>query len=187
MSGLSDVITREPWMGRAACVGHDPAMWDEDGVRPDARAREAISICHACPVAAQCLRHAERAERGSDRGVRQGIFGGLTHVQRWAVAALRRGECVPCVSCRRLLRPGSTRLDQHPGTIRHHADGLCATCARVWPIALDVHPCVECGRLIRPRGVAPRELPGSVSHGDGERCIGCYQRARKNRKKKKAA
>ena len=187
MSGLSDVITREPWMGRAACVGHDPAMWDGDGVRPDARAREAISICQTCPVRGWCLRTAEHEEKATRVSMRQGIHGGLTHTQRWARSQLKRGNCVPCVSCGRLLRPGSTTLEEHPDTIRHHADGLCVTCARVWPITVDVHPCVECGRLIRPRGVDARELPGSVTHGAGSRCIGCYQRARRNQKREETA
>jgi hypothetical protein len=183
MSALSEVLTREPWMDRAACIGHDPTMWDEDMVRPDARVREAIRICRACPVAAQCLRSAERTERGSDSRLRQGVYGGLTHLQRWAAAALRRGECVPCVSCNRLMRPGSTHLDQHPDTIRHHADGLCATCARVWPIVMVLRECEDCGRVIRPRGVTARELPGSVAHGGGAKCVTCYQRAHRVRRR----
>ena len=187
MSALSRLLPREEWMDHAACRGQDPTMWDGDSTKPDARAREAISICQTCPVRAWCLRTAEREEKATRVGNRQGIRGGLTHMQRWARSQLKRGNCVPCVSCGRLMRPGSTTPEEHPGTIRHHADGLCATCARVWPITVDVRPCVECGRLIRPRGVAARELPGSVTRGGGARCIGCYQRARKNRKREETA
>ena len=57
------------WVGRAACAGHDPALWFPEG---GASADDAIAVCETCPVRVQCARWA-LAERFDI-----GIFGGLT-------------------------------------------------------------------------------------------------------------
>ena len=33
-----------------------------------------------------------------------------------------------CVDCERRLRPAKTSADDHPGTVQHHAHGLCMGC-----------------------------------------------------------
>ncbi len=68
-------------MTQPACASHPPEMW-----WPHHRAgrgrhawpyeRQAIAICHSCPVEARCLQHALAA------GEREGIWGGLLPSER---------------------------------------------------------------------------------------------------------
>lgn len=41
----------EPWLDEAACVGHDPKLFEASPVPKSTR-----QICAGCPVIAQCLR-----------------------------------------------------------------------------------------------------------------------------------
>jgi WhiB family redox-sensing transcriptional regulator len=68
------------WRDKAACRGYDPEDWfpaAEEGSRAyDRQVAAAKSICHACPVAADCLQHA--LAHGEDAG----IWGGLSEQER---------------------------------------------------------------------------------------------------------
>jgi hypothetical protein len=61
----------EPWENKAACAGHNPAIWD--GENPDFT-DTAKSICAECPVREQCL--------NKGKPEHYGIFGGLTAKER---------------------------------------------------------------------------------------------------------
>ena len=71
-------VTR--WLDRAACAGHDPALWFPAG---GASADEAVAICEGCPVRMECFEFAV-AERFD-----VGIWAGLTPD---ALAAARRDD-----------------------------------------------------------------------------------------------
>lgn len=64
------------WRARAACAGQVPDVW----FLPETE-KEAIRICHGCPVRAECLADALTHEGAAETG-RYGIRGGLTPVQR---------------------------------------------------------------------------------------------------------
>ncbi|MDP1877989.1 MAG: WhiB family transcriptional regulator [Actinomycetota bacterium] len=59
---------RRTWIDLAACIHHDPAMWDLDN--PSAWYR-ATTICQACPVKQQCL------DDGLDNPAASGIYAGV--------------------------------------------------------------------------------------------------------------
>lgn len=44
------------WTSRGTCRDHDPDLWFAKENTPDAD--QAVTICKACPVAADCLRYA---------------------------------------------------------------------------------------------------------------------------------
>lgn len=78
------------WRAHAACAGTDPDLFYP--VRPGGRgggpARQAhehaISICHRCPVAYQCLWYA------LDHGEEYGVWGATTPQDRRALQRIRR-------------------------------------------------------------------------------------------------
>lgn len=45
------------WRKSAACAGYDPALWFPGNSQ--LMRREAIHICHTCPVMMQCRKYAE--------------------------------------------------------------------------------------------------------------------------------
>ena len=45
------------WRNSAACAGYDPALWFPGNSQ--LMRREAIHICHTCPVMMQCRKYAE--------------------------------------------------------------------------------------------------------------------------------
>lgn len=63
----------EPWAGRAACRGADPALFFPG---PDDDETIALGICARCPVRQPCLEYALEARE------RFGIWGGTTERQR---------------------------------------------------------------------------------------------------------
>ena len=73
---------RHPWMTGAACAapGIDPDLWFPN--LHVSQAGEAIAICSACPVKAECLAHAMNEPLLSD-----GIWAGLTGDE---IRAMRR-------------------------------------------------------------------------------------------------
>jgi WhiB family redox-sensing transcriptional regulator len=67
------------WAEHGACVDHDnPDLWFPTNSH---QAREAIEICHTCPVERDCLEHAIRV------GEIHGIWGGKSERER---ARIRR-------------------------------------------------------------------------------------------------
>lgn len=71
MDGL--VFLGQPWMARGHCAQTDPeAFYPEKG----GSTREAKSVCHGCPVAAECLDYALEHDE------RHGIWGGLSERER---------------------------------------------------------------------------------------------------------
>lgn len=73
----------EPWAEQAACIGHDPALWDFSHGGSDGRSkRRARAICAGCPVITQCLEYALRSNS------QHLMWGGLCENQR---AAIKRG------------------------------------------------------------------------------------------------
>lgn len=73
-SALPVPITEEkPWAAFAACRERDPDMFFP---ATPAGEREAIRICHGCPVGVDCLEFALEAR------ISFGIWGGMTEKQR---------------------------------------------------------------------------------------------------------
>ena len=63
----------QPWVGRAACRGADPALFFPG---PDDDPSEALELCGRCPVRQDCLEYALEARE------RYGIWGGMTERER---------------------------------------------------------------------------------------------------------
>jgi WhiB family redox-sensing transcriptional regulator len=66
------------WRERAACRTEDPELFFPVGIAGPALDQliEAKSVCHRCPVAAECLAWA------LDTGQRAGVWGGLSEDER---------------------------------------------------------------------------------------------------------
>ena len=75
---------REPWHEAAACAGVDERIFFPPAGKTANHARQ---FCAACPVRAECLRDALKAEEG---GRRFGIYGGLPPPERAALAGRTR-------------------------------------------------------------------------------------------------
>lgn len=74
---LAVPITEErPWAAFAVCRDRDPDAFFP--VTPEGE-REAIRVCHGCPVRMDCLEFAIESR------VRFGIWGGMTEKQRQAL------------------------------------------------------------------------------------------------------
>lgn len=81
-------------LNQGLCVGHPhPQWWSQPRTQRLKWSQErwdgggnltALDLCHRCPVEADCLDHALRAESVALRhqGVRDGIWGGTTPLQR---------------------------------------------------------------------------------------------------------
>lgn len=72
------------------CANGDTEAWfppraDITGTR-DARA-----LCNGCPVIEECLRYAIKAEWGNAKSGRDGIYGGTTPAERYALETKIRG------------------------------------------------------------------------------------------------
>lgn len=97
-------ITTNQWMNDAACAGYETDLWFPDSYKSQrTRVKEALKICHTCPVRSQCL------EFALDNEEEFGIWGGLTEGQRYEL--LRRSKAAkPCVvdGC---VRPRGRRAD----------------------------------------------------------------------------
>ena len=68
-------IAPEPWMRHGACLEVDPEMFFP-GERDRHAADDAKTICHGCPVVAECLAYALRNNET------EGIWGGTSATQR---------------------------------------------------------------------------------------------------------
>jgi WhiB family transcriptional regulator, redox-sensing transcriptional regulator len=80
--------TPESWMASAACHGSsDPDAWfpeiGEDASH-SARTKRALHTCRECPVRIACLRYS------LEHGETEGIWGGMTKVQRSRMLSKRR-------------------------------------------------------------------------------------------------
>lgn len=73
--------TQHPWIGQAACAGHDPAYWFVAEQTTYAYAR---AICANCPVRPDCLDWALRS------GEVQGFWGGKSPKERREIRCGRR-------------------------------------------------------------------------------------------------
>jgi WhiB family redox-sensing transcriptional regulator len=72
------------WQFRGACRGEDPALFFapshiERKEERDSREAGAKSICHRCPVRADCLDYAIDTREG------HGVWGGLNELERRAL------------------------------------------------------------------------------------------------------
>ena len=67
------------WRNSAACVGYDPALWFPGNSQ--LMRREAIHICHTCPVMMQCRKYAEANNQICGYPL-QGIWGGKEFTPR---------------------------------------------------------------------------------------------------------
>lgn len=70
------------WIMRAACVGHDPELWQPNktkagtySVEERHRFEQARTVCRGCLVKEECLSHAVEHQE-------VGMWGGLTEVER---------------------------------------------------------------------------------------------------------
>ncbi len=66
-------LTPEPWVEYAACAGMDVNLFFPT---PGNNTRQAVAVCNACPVRAECLEHALRVPE------RFGVFGGKSEKDR---------------------------------------------------------------------------------------------------------
>lgn len=80
--------TSTDWRPRAACRGQDPEIFYPTSGEPR---RDAIIICHKCPVRTECLNEA------IDFGDNHGIWGGTTPNERKNLVrrAIRSGKPSP--------------------------------------------------------------------------------------------
>lgn len=78
-------VSPSAWTPRAACAGHDPAMWDM-GAPSDVPNPAALAICQSCPVVGECLQDALQYEGRTRSEDRATIRGGLTPVERARLA-----------------------------------------------------------------------------------------------------
>lgn len=69
-------FARPDWWADAACRGQGSERWFPERPGPTAESREAKAICATCPVRRECL------ARAVELGLRYGIFGGLTEIER---------------------------------------------------------------------------------------------------------
>ena len=100
--------------------------------RPGAQnaVREAKEICAQCPVKAECLAIAMRAEAGKAAMRRHGIYGGLTAAERGHLTRKpkNRPRGKRCARCGAELRGAHVPASSAPGTKRYAGRGLCAGC-----------------------------------------------------------
>lgn len=100
--------------------------------RPGAQnaVRAAKEICARCPVKAECLAIARRAEDGRATMSRYGIYGGLTAAERAHLTRKpKRGAMgKQCARCGAELRGARVPASSAPGTKRYAGRGLCAGC-----------------------------------------------------------
>ncbi|MFE7797041.1 WhiB family transcriptional regulator [Nocardia sp. NPDC057440] len=59
------VVTPEPWMAEAKCVGRDPNLYETKKIRvnkrvPGSLRQQAYYLCRGCPVMAECADYALR-------------------------------------------------------------------------------------------------------------------------------
>ncbi|MFI7382740.1 WhiB family transcriptional regulator [Streptomyces sp. NPDC049813] len=66
------------WLERAACVGEDPELFFPVGSTGPALldVHEAKTVCHRCPVIAECLEYA------LETGQTTGVWGGTSETER---------------------------------------------------------------------------------------------------------
>lgn len=100
-----------------------------------------------------------------------------------------------CHLCARPMRPANWTLDEAPGTIPHHAKGVCTSCAKRQARGLgntEYKPrerpkeCIDCGRDMRPRMSRAADHPGTVEHRGNGRCQTCGIRRLRNMKQQPA-
>ena len=73
------------------CAGQNPEPWFPD--RNNQREMHAAkALCNGCPVKQACLDDALRHETGLGKGSREGIFGGKTPAERYALERKGTGE-----------------------------------------------------------------------------------------------
>lgn len=81
-------------------------------------------------------------------------------------------------NCNRYLRPAYQTLEDAPGTVRRHAQGMCKYCHRRTdskPVQRDreiTRPCKACGLMTRSGGVRAADYPGTRLR-IGDLCRSC--------------
>lgn len=81
------------WYERAICQGQSLQLFYPAGERGSgARGiyRDAARLCARCPVMTECLELALQTEGTAGGDARYGVFGGLTPIERAALAKARR-------------------------------------------------------------------------------------------------
>lgn len=85
------------WRDRAACIGTNPALWDDEPTHRDQDAiRAAKQICASCPVLEECRAHALLTAEPA------GIWGGFTEQERNLILkrnprpSTRERKLLPC-------------------------------------------------------------------------------------------
>jgi WhiB family redox-sensing transcriptional regulator len=92
------------WKQYGACIGTNPAMWDDEPHhRNDITIRAARQICASCPVLEECRAHALLS------GEPAGIWGGLTEQERSLILKRQSGSLPP----ERVLVPCGTESAYH--------------------------------------------------------------------------
>jgi WhiB family redox-sensing transcriptional regulator len=67
------------WQLLARCRDYEPEIFFPEGHQMEAKSRQAINICHQCPVENQC------AEWALTRGEQFGVWGGMSEITREAL------------------------------------------------------------------------------------------------------
>ena len=70
------MVVPEPWMRDGLCAQTDPELFFPEQGGDPGRVREAKKVCASCDVQAECLAYALAHNE------RDGIWGGLTRLQR---------------------------------------------------------------------------------------------------------
>jgi WhiB family redox-sensing transcriptional regulator len=111
------------WRARAACTGHDPELWFTvaletgavGGTHPDVT--PAVDVCRTCPVVAECLQWAVR------HGIRYGIWGGQTPVERAGAVAAAPIVRLPASSRVGVARSRAWTAEEQAQAIAYDAAG----------------------------------------------------------------
>ncbi len=84
-------MTALAWQRQALCRDADPELFIGEDIRsgplPTKIERAAIEWCERCPVQVECLEYAMAKE---SRGMRHGVWGGTTPLQRERIARRAR-------------------------------------------------------------------------------------------------
>lgn len=118
------------FMESAACKGMDPAIFHPAYGDSTVEAR---AVCHSCPVKKECLEHA------LDYNERQGIWGGLTPLQRRRFSKRRIEEATrisaqkadEATACRtRVVEPARCKREHDPSRMKVYPYGkrVCLEC-----------------------------------------------------------
>jgi hypothetical protein len=116
----------------------DPALYaalaDDRAAAPRTRSSGAPTHCASCCRPLRSSRTPPDEAPGTvidhGRGRCRRCHPGRGRAGATATPRLRSATPTHCRDCERPLRPGGTRVVDHPNTVAHEGRGLCVTCTR---------------------------------------------------------